>query len=142
GYGKFAGRCRQLSGDEGDRARDYTLRASEDTMLVGLFTAPTEPLPELRSHSKRHHSSCITEGEDDHLIKKECTNLKAARRASLIDKDTRLMRDREIVVGVSSSRPDDCERITIDGAKVDVGTTKGGLTSDVAGSKKPDPPTC
>ena len=52
------------------------------------------------------------------------------------------MRAREIAVGVSTSRPDYCERITIDGSKVDVGTTKGGPTFDVAGCKKLDPPTC
>lgn len=34
------------------------------------------------------------------------------------------------------------ERTTIDGAEIDLGTTESYRSTDVAGSKKPDPPTC
>lgn len=64
----------------------------EDTVFVALLTTPTTPLPEPPERAKRHHSSRTTEGEDARARKKEQTNLEAARRASVIDEETRQMR--------------------------------------------------
>lgn len=53
------------------------------------------------------------------------------------------MRARELAPGASSSIYEVVERSTIDGSTIVVDTTEGVPTNDdVAGSKKPGPPTC
>lgn len=52
------------------------------------------------------------------------------------------IREREIVVGASSSILVTGERKTTDGAEIDVGTIECDPSTCVAGLRKPDPPTC
>ena len=119
-----------------------TFEQAEDTILGALFTAPTEPPPDPCGRSKRHQSRRTSEREDAHARKKEQTDLEAARRASLIDEETRHMRAQEIFAGESSSIPETSERSTTDGAEIALGTTEGGPTTNVAGFENPDSPTC
>ena len=48
----------------------------------------------------------------------------------------------EMAAGASKSVPASDKRSTIYGTKVDMGTNEGGQSEDLAGSRKPDPPTC
>ena len=58
-------------------------------MLVALFTSPTAPPPKPRESDKRHYSSRTTEGDEARARNRERTDLEAARRASLVDEETR-----------------------------------------------------
>ena len=48
----------------------------------------------------------------------------------------------EMAAGASKSVPASNKRSTIYGGKVNIGTNEGGPSDDLAGSRKPDPPTC
>ena len=73
-------------------------------------------------------------------MKKECTELESARRASLVDEEDWQMRSRELASGASSSRLEDVKRITIEGAYIVADTTDGISTTDGVGFVQPDPP--
>lgn len=109
-------------------------------MFAALFTAPTVPLPKPRERVKRHHSKCISEGEDACARKKEHTNLEAVRRDSLFDEEARHMRARNLATGMSSFRLEVDERSTTEGTYTSVDTTYG-VCIEVSGSGKPDLPT-
>ena len=72
----------------GPKPKTAPVKLAEDTILAALFTAPPEP----RERAKRNPSSRTTDGEDDRARNKERADLEAARRASLIDKETRQIR--------------------------------------------------
>ena len=106
-------------------------------MLAALFSTAKVPPPFPGEHANRHR----TKGEDESRArKKERLELEAARRASLIDEESRQLRDIELVVGVSRSRVVEAERITIDGDAFAEDTIEGVPTIDGAGSEQPDPP--
>lgn len=92
------------------------------TILAALFTTSSAP-PEPRECTKRHRSCFITDGEDAFAMKKERMDLEAARRTSLIHEETRQMRDGELGAAASSSRLEDVERITTEGAEIAGGST-------------------
>ena len=108
---------------------------------MALFTSPTAPSPKPREHCKRQCSSLTTEGDEARDRKKERTDLEAARKASLIDEESRQIRPHELDASESSSRMDVFERITTEGADTAVGTIDG-VHIEGAGSGKPDPPAC
>ena len=66
----------------------------------------------------------------------------AARRASLIDKEARQMRARELFIGESSFRLEDVERSTTKGVDNSMGTTDDGHTTKGACSGKLNPLCC
>lgn len=107
----------------------------EDAILVALFTAPTEPLPEPHVHARRHRYSRTTQGYDAHVRKKDQEDLESMRTTSLINEDTRQVRARELAAGASSSILDTRERRTNDGVQIVVGTTEGDPTSNIFLSK-------
>ena len=47
-----------------------------------------------------------------------------------------------MAIGASSSRLEVVKRSTTEGAEIVVGTTKGVPTTEIAGSRKPDPSSC
>ena len=102
----------------------------EDTVPSAPFNSLTAP-PEPRECAKSHRSSFTTDGEDALAKKKERTDLEVARRASMIDKETRQMRARELAPGTSSSKHEAIERSTTEGAEIDVGTTEGVPTTEL-----------
>ncbi|TMX03693.1 hypothetical protein EJD97_014822 [Solanum chilense] len=111
----------------------------EDTVLVALFSTTSVPPPPPRERAKRHR----TRDEDESRSwKKERHELEAARRASLIDKEARQLRDIELDAGASSSRVVEAVRSTTDGDVIAEDTTDGVPTSKGAGSGKSDLPTC
>ena len=66
-------------------------------MVIGtLFSTTTAPSPLPREHTKRHRSR---DDNETLYINKECLELEAARRASLIDEEARQMRAQEVVAG-------------------------------------------
>ena len=121
----------EMRGPEPETA---TVEIAEDTVLAALFTDPISPLLEPRECAKRPHSSCTSEGDEARPWKKERIDLEAARRASLIDEETRHMRACELVMGASSSRHEVVETTATEGAETAMGTTEG------SGSGKPKPP--
>ena len=110
---------------------------AEDTVLAALFTTSTAPLPLPHERAKRHQSR---ESEEDRDRKKEHTELEATRRAFLLDEEARQMKARELAARASSSKLDDVERSTTEGADIAEDTTDGVPTTDGAGSGKTDPP--
>ena len=88
----------------GHECETEPIELAEDTVLDALFTTLNALPPETREHAKRHCSSRTTKGEDAHSRKKERTDLEAARRALLINEETRQMTARELAAGASSSR--------------------------------------
>ena len=50
------------------------------------------------------------------------------------------MRAQELAAGASCSRPEAVEGRTTEGAEIDMGTTEGVPTTEVAGFEKPDMP--
>ena len=61
----------------------------------------------------------------------------------MIYEETRHIRSQELAAKVSSFKSEVVERRTTDFAAIGLGTTEGDpTTDDVAGSGKPDPPTC
>ncbi|XP_027768212.1 uncharacterized protein LOC114074437 [Solanum pennellii] len=122
-----------------------SLRADIDAILdmrVPEHEAAPAELAEdtvLSEHAKRHWSR---ESEETRSWKKDRTDMEVTRRASLLDEESRQIRARELPAGASSSRFEDVERSTIEGAYISVGTTDGGPTIEGAGSEKPDPLAC
>ena len=123
----------------GPKTKTIPVELAEDIVLVELFTAPTAPPHKPRECVKRHRSSCIIERDEACARKNEREDLEAARIASLIDEESRQMRDCELACRTSSSKVDFVERSTTKGADTAVGTTEDVPTEGV-GSGKPDPP--
>lgn len=111
-------------------------------MVVALFITAHCTTASVSERAKRHNFSRTTKKEDALSRKKERTDVEAARRASLINEENRLMRARYLHDGASSSGLEAVERSTIEGAATVVGITKGVVTTVVAGSKKLDPYAC
>ncbi|TMX03450.1 hypothetical protein EJD97_016228 [Solanum chilense] len=106
-----------------------------------LPSAILVPLARLRA--KTYHYRGTTDGGDyPHVRKKDRTNLQATRRTLLTDKEARQIRVQEMVIRASSSIPVISEGSTTKGVAIDVETTEGDPNILVAGSGKPDPPTC
>ena len=68
--------------------------------------------------------------------------MESSRRASLINEEAQQMRARELAIGASSSKLEDVEKSTTEGAYIFVGTTDGGPTTEGVVSWKLDPPSC
>ena len=67
--------------------------------------------------------------------------MEATRRASLLDEEARQMGARELAAGASRSIVVVVERRTTEGANIVVQTTEG-VSIEVVGSGKSDPPAC
>ena len=68
--------------------------------------------------------------------------MEAARRDCLVDEKARQMRARELDAGASSSRLDDVDKRTTEGADIVEDTTDGVPINDGAGSGESDPLAC
>ena len=60
----------------------------------------------------------------------------------MVDEEARKMRERELAGRACSSRLDDVERRSTEGASIAADTTYGVPTTDGVGYGKPDLPTC
>ena len=61
-------------------------------------------------------------------------------RSPLVYEEALPIRARELTTWASSSRLDDVERSTTEGADISIDTTDGVFTNDEASSEKPKPP--
>uniref|UniRef100_M1DPB8 Integrase core domain containing protein n=1 Tax=Solanum tuberosum TaxID=4113 RepID=M1DPB8_SOLTU len=115
-----------------------------------------------RARGKRHCSNQNFDTTEEARVKKrERQWTEQARKASIIDEELHQQKVRESARGASSSVPvvevqtiESHDVSTTDGSVrridsttegvviADVGTTEGGLNVSLAGSEKPDPPTC
>ena len=89
-------------------------------MLSALFHTTTAPPPLPRERAKRYRPR---ESDEVRAMKKECTELESARRASLVDEEDWQMRSRELASGASSFRLETVERSTTEGADIATDTT-------------------
>ena len=107
-------------------------------VLASLFST-TVVTPPPRDLAKRHR---VRDEYESRAQKKECNELEAVRKASLIDKEAHQLRVLKVAAGESRSRIVEAERSTTDGAVIVEDTTDGVPTTKGAGSEKPDPSVC
>lgn len=100
----------------------------EDIVLDSLFTLHSWAAAWSTWSSQKEPFYQFHEGENARARKKFQTYLNAAKRASLVDDETRQMRAREVAVGASSSRLETGEWRTTDGVDIVVGTDVCGPT--------------
>lgn len=138
---------------QGAKPEIAPIELTKETVLEALFKERTETQPKPRVRSKRHRSSHTTEASDETRARtKEQTEVEQDRRASLVDEEIRLRREKNIVIGASSSVAESKARNNIDGVEIEVyDTTDGSILRDVRitrccliadpmGSGKSDPP--
>lgn len=104
-------------------------------MLAALFSNSTVPPPPPRDRVKSHR---VRDEEESRAWKKECHELEAVRRASLIDGGTRQLRAIKLAAEVSSNRVFEAERSTTDDVVVAEDTIEVVPTKEGTGSGKPD----
>lgn len=127
----------------GTKSESVPIEFVEDTMLYALFKPCVETQPKPRGRANRHCSSRTTDiGDNSRVRKKKRMDLEVARRVSLEDEKDHKIWAREIAFEASSSLLMKGDRIKTDCVEIDVGTTWGDKRTDVAGSMKPEPPTC
>ena len=109
---------------------------AEETVMKALFSTFEIQPPPPREHAKRRKGR-----QEDETIarKKECREMEAARRSSLVDEEARQMRVVESASGASSSID---VAIASDSVVANKDTTEGVHTTEVVGSGEPDPPAC
>uniref|UniRef100_M1E0X8 Integrase core domain containing protein n=1 Tax=Solanum tuberosum TaxID=4113 RepID=M1E0X8_SOLTU len=121
----------------------------DDTVLDALLGDDMPPPSSSHRAGKSPRSS--RDSEDtlaERARKRERQQFEEARKAFIVDEETRQQRAREVGVGASSSvsTTDGAVRvvdITTEGVvTVDAGTTEGDPSVDLSGSGKSDPPAC
>ena len=112
---------------------------AEDTVMAALFATSEIPTPPSREHEKRRKGR---EKDEARARKKERHEMEAVRRALLVDKEARWIRVVESPARAFISRDVAIARRTVDSVVADEDTTEGVQTTEVVGSREPDPPAC
>ncbi|XP_069150291.1 uncharacterized protein [Solanum lycopersicum] len=105
-----------------------SVEPAEDTVLATLFTTSDIPSPPPQ--------------ETVRARKKERREMKAARRASIVEEEAHQIRASQLAAGASISRTEETAGGLTDGAGVAKDTTEGVQIAEDVGFGKLDPPSC